>query len=260
LNFYASRKIVPGLNELVERFQRKDRQALSRLLTLASQPELAGDIQRAIGSVTGPGRVVAITGNGGVGKSSLIGGLIELVRAKGKTVAVLACDPESPLSGGALLGDRIRMSRPSDDAGIFIRSLAARSGQQAIAENLDLMTALLLDFGFDLVLIETVGAGQGDTAVRTLADVLVLLLQPQSGDELQWEKAGLPEVADIVVINKSDLPGADATAVQVGSQLNLPGGKEVPVLKSSATQGEGFIDLWTAIESLPSRKTSLEDS
>jgi LAO/AO transport system ATPase len=251
---------VIDLNELVTRFQNKDRHALSRLLTMAAQPEQADAVRAKIPPAAGQGRVVAITGNAGVGKSSLIGQLVELLRTQGQTVAVLACDPESPLTGGALLGDRIRISRPADDPGLFIRSLAAKAGHQAITENLGLMAEILLEYGFDVVLLETVGAGQGDTAVRQLADVLVLLLQPQIGDELQWEKSGLLEVADVVVVNKADLPGSDQVQHQVHDQLNLPGGKVVPVLSASALQQEGLDELWKAIDSQPSGRQTLRDS
>ena len=135
-----------------------------------------------------------------------------MIRQAGRTVAVLACDPQSPLTGGALLGDRIRMpNRPDDDA-VFIRSLATPSGHSGVAPNLDLMIGLFGRFGFETVIVETVGAGQGDTAVRDVADVVVVLVQPETGDELQWEKAGQLEIADIVVVHKADLPSADRTS------------------------------------------------
>src|SRR5262249_3228184 len=151
----------------------------------------------------------------GVGKSTLIGKLIEHLRGQHQTVAVLACDPQSPITGGALLGDRFRMTSPPDDDGVFIRSLAAAGGQGAVARALPAMSSLLEAYGFDVIFIETVGAGQGDTAVHELADVVVLLLQPETGDDLQWEKAGLLEIADVVVIHKADLPGAEAVEAQV---------------------------------------------
>src|SRR5207245_10730681 len=123
---------------------------------------------------------------------------------------------------------RFRMpSRPEDD-GLFIRSLAAVSGQGAVATHLRKMVQLLERFGFDVVVIETVGAGQGDTTVRALADVVVLLLQPETGDDLQWEKAGVLEVADLVVIHKADLPGAEQTAAQVRAALDIPGVRPIP--------------------------------
>jgi LAO/AO transport system ATPase len=194
--------------------------------------------------------VVAFTGSGGVGKSSLVGKSIEHLRKQGRTVAVLACDPESSLTGGALLGDRVRMA-PADDDGVFVRSLAVSAGRQAIADHLDLMIALLQRYGFDLVMLETVGAGQGDTAVRSVADVLVLLVQPEAGDDLQWEKAGLLEVADLVVVHKGDLPGAERVEAQLREMLNLPGCREVPVLRASAARSQGLAELWQTIDARP---------
>ncbi|MEX2286336.1 MAG: hypothetical protein WD648_04545 [Planctomycetaceae bacterium] len=239
---------MPSVNELLQRFRSKDRLALSRLLTLAANNDQTTAIRHAIAGQPAKGRVVAFTGSGGVGKSSLIGRLIGLLRGRGKSIAVLACDPQSSVTGGALLGDRLRMSGNEGDAGVFIRSVAAAGGHQAIAENLELMIRLLSVFGFELVLLETVGAGQGDTAVRSLADVLVLLLQPETGDELQWEKAGLLEVADVVVVHKSDLPGAAKVETQVRSQLNMPGFRKIPVLAATALNGEGLEALWEAVE------------
>jgi LAO/AO transport system ATPase len=201
--------------------------------------------------------VVAFTGSGGVGKSSLVGKLIERVRAEGETVAVLACDPESPLSGGALLGDRFRMGSRLDD-GVFIRSLAARSGRGAVADHLSLMIRLLEAFGFAVIFVETVGAGQGDTAVRALADVVVLLLQPESGDDLQWEKAGVLEIADLIAVHKADLPGADATVAQVRAALDLSSQKPVPVLKVSSKTGEGVEELWSAVRRCPRRRGNVD--
>jgi LAO/AO transport system ATPase len=235
------------LDELIQRFSRKDRFALARLLTHLSRGEHVEAILRSLPITRQPGRVVAITGSGGVGKSSLIGKLIELFRARGRTIGVLACDPESPVSGGALLGDRFRMNPAADD-GLFIRSLAAQGGQGALADHLDAMIEVLETFGFDLILIETAGAGQGDTRVRTLVDVVVLLLQPEAGDELQWEKAGLLEVADIVFIHKADLPGSEQVEAQVRGTLDLSAGKVPKVLRGSARTGQGLTELCDAIE------------
>jgi LAO/AO transport system ATPase len=242
------------IDSLLDRFRAGDRLALARLLSLAARGESLPEIAAALGAPAKPARVVAITGPGGVGKSTLVGKLIEHVRAAGLTVAVLACDPQSPLSGGALLGDRFRMPSRPDDAGVYIRSLAAVSGRGAVAEHLGLMVRLLEAFGFDVVLIETVGAGQGDTAVRQLADVVVLLLQPETGDDLQWEKAGVLEVADVVVIHKADLPGAEQALAQVRAALDLSGTGNVPVLRVSARTGEGIDALWQAIRASPGRR------
>jgi LAO/AO transport system ATPase len=196
-------------------------------------------------------RVVAFTGSGGVGKSTLIGKLIPLIRKENQTVGVLACDPQSPLTGGALLGDRFRMPASPDDEGIFIRSLATVGSQGSVAANLPGMIQLLKAFGFDEVMIETVGAGQGDTAVRSLADVVVLLVQPETGDDLQWEKAGLLEVADIIVIHKADLPGSERTEAQLRATLGLSSGRKATVLRVSSKAGQGIGELWQAIRPIP---------
>lgn len=242
------------LDELVVRLLKRDRLALARLLSLAGRPGQAERIRSALpapaDNAKDGAKVVAVTGNSGVGKSSLIARLIEFLREHQQSVAVLACDPQSSLTGGALLGDRVRMPSRPDDPDVFIRSLAAPSGHQALADHLDVMVRLLDTFGFDVVILETVGAGQGDTAVRDAADAVVLLLQPQIGDELQWEKAGILEVADIVVIHKSDLPGAEHVEAQVRELLNLPGCREVPVLRASAARQEGIAELWQQIQSL----------
>lgn len=236
------------LESLLERFHGRDRLALARLLSLIARGEQLDAIRIGAGPVRIPRRVVAVTGSAGVGKSTLIGKMIECLRGRGQTVAVLACDPQSPLSGGALLGDRFRMPSPPEDDGVFIRSLAAVSGHGAVAQHLQAMIHLLEVFGFDLIFIETVGAGQGDTAVRELADVVVLLLQPETGDDLQWEKAGLLEVADIIVIHKADLPGAERVEADVKATLKLPGAKPVRVLRVSAKDGSGIEDLCRAIQ------------
>src|SRR5213076_1686488 len=139
---------------------------------------------------------------------------------------------------------------PEDD-GVFIRSLAAASGQGSVAANLPLLIHLLKAFGFDWVVIETVGAGQGDTGVRDLADVVVLLLQPESGDDLQWEKAGILELADVIVVHKADLPGAEQTAAQVRVTLQMSPGRSIPVLLVSSAKNQGHQDLWSAIRAMP---------
>jgi LAO/AO transport system ATPase len=237
---------------LLERFRRRDRLALARLLTRLARGEAGDELLSRLEPPTKPARVVAITGSAGVGKSTLVGRLIDYLRRQGQTVAVLACDPQSPLSGGALLGDRFRMP-PQPDDGVFIRSLATAGGQGAVARHLDVMTRLLEAFGFDVVLIETVGAGQGDTTVRGLADVVVLLLQPETGDDLQWEKAGVLEVADVIVVQKADLPGAEHVEAQVRNMLALSNRPTPPVLRVSAKTGAGIDQLWATIRELSPR-------
>lgn len=243
--------------EWLERFRNGDRRALARLLTLAARGEHVAAIRVGLPRVPAA-RVVALTGAGGVGKSSLTGALISAARAVGRRVAVLACDPQSPLSGGALLGDRFRMPSHHDDDAVFVRSLATAGGQGAIAGQFDLLIALVEAFGFDAVIVETVGAGQGDTSVRALVDVLVLLVQPETGDDVQWEKAGVLEVADLVVIHKADLPGADRVAAGVEASLSLS--PHTPqVLRASARTGQGVRELWRAIEDMPGRRAMRTD-
>ncbi len=242
------------LASLIDRYKKHDRQALSRLISLAAQGEHLEEILTLLGPNSRPARVVAITGSGGVGKSTLVGKLVETLREAGQSVAVLACDPQSPLSGGALLGDRFRMASFPEDDDVFIRSLAAAGGQGALANHLDALIRILESFGFDVILIETVGAGQGDTAVHALADQLVLLLQPETGDDLQWEKAGLLEVADIVVIHKADLPGAERVEAQVKSAQMLSMAPAAPVSRVSSRTKAGLAELWQALQKCPSRR------
>jgi LAO/AO transport system ATPase len=243
------------IEQLLEQYRHGDRRALSRLISLAARGEGLAEIMRGLPAAPAAARVVAFTGGGGVGKSTLVGRMIGIARGDGKKVAVLACDPQSPLSGGALLGDRFRMGAATDD-GVFIRSLAAVGGRGAVAEHLDPIVRLLEYFGFGVIFLETVGAGQGDVAVAELADVVVLLLQPESGDELQWEKAGILELADIIVVHKADLPGAEQTAAQVRGTLQIAPGRLAPVLLVSSTRNQGHQQLWDAIQALPPRRRS----
>jgi LAO/AO transport system ATPase len=225
------------------------RRRLSRLLSQAMRGEPMAAALASLPPATKSLLVLAITGSGGVGKSSLIGRLIPIIRKDRKTVAVLACDPESPLTGGALLGDRFRLASDSLDEGVFVRSLATPSGQESVAQHLPVMVEILSRFRFDVILIETVGAGQGDVAVRECADRTVLLLQPESGDDLQWEKAGILEVADVVVIHKADLPGAEQTESQIKSMLEMGAHREVPVLRVSSKDAQSVLRLWELLSS-----------
>lgn len=245
------------IEPLVDRYRRHDRRALARLISLAARGEALAEISQLLPAPAVPARVIAFTGSAGVGKSTLVGRLIALARAAGHRVAVLACDPESPVSGGALLGDRFRMGESADE-GIYIRSLAAVGGRGAVAEHLDLIIRLLEDFGFDVIFLETVGAGQGEVAVAELADAVVLLLQPESGDDLQWEKAGILELADAIVVHKADLPGAEQTAAQVRAMLELSPGRSVPVMQISSKRNQGHAELWQVLQALPLRRRPLD--
>lgn len=235
---------------LVGELQRGSRGALSRLLTLATADDAHTSLAAAITNLPkGSPPVIALTGGGGVGKSSLLGAVALHFAKRGERIGVLACDPESPFTGGALLGDRCRIAGNSAIDRIFIRSLSTVAGQQGVARNVGLMLDLMKAFGFDRIFVETVGAGQGDIAIRWVADIIVLVLQPQTGDELQWEKAGILEVADIVVVNKSDLAGADQTVADLSQQLQATGASAIPVVKTSVARSEGIEEFCHAIES-----------
>ncbi|HUJ09380.1 MAG TPA: methylmalonyl Co-A mutase-associated GTPase MeaB [Verrucomicrobiae bacterium] len=179
-----------------------DRQVLTKLV---SRLENGAALPAKLYAKTGRARVIGITGPPGVGKSTLIGRLIDEVRQQGKTVGVVAIDPTSPISGGALLGDRLRMQRHSDDDGVFIRSLATRNHRGGLTDSTPQIVHALDAAGFDIVIVETVGTGQDEVEVAEVADTVVVVLMPELGDEIQRAKSGLMEIADIVVINKSDL-------------------------------------------------------
>ena len=184
----------------------------------------------------GEGTVIGITGAPGVGKSSFIATLGRVLRDRGKRVAVVAIDPSSPITGGALLGDRLRMMKGSPDEGFFIRSLSSGKVQGGLAPHCREVVAVLRGFKFDFILVETVGAGQADVSIRELAEKTLLLLMPDSGDVVQFSKAGIMEIADAFVLNKSDLPGADATEAQIISSV----GSDRPLWRVSAVRDEGL--------------------
>ncbi|MER3414750.1 MAG: hypothetical protein C4297_00855 [Gemmataceae bacterium] len=242
------------LEQAITRFQARDVRALARLLSWVAAGEFVAEIEAALPQAPvdrdprQPLGVVAIAGSAGVGKSTFIARLIGSFRNTGWKIAVLACDPESALTGGALLGDRVRMPVSATDHNIFIRSLAAPEGHQGLAPRLSTMVRLLQLFGFPLVLIETAGLGQNDVQIRSLCDLLILLLQPQTGDSIQWEKAGLLEMADAVVVHKADLPGASELAAQLRDEMALAPGHQVPVFLVSSAAGTGVEDVrdWIA--------------
>jgi LAO/AO transport system kinase len=236
------------VEDMLEKFAQGDRRALSQILSLVQRgeaPPLPADAR----AESETSIAVGITGSGGAGKSTLIGSLVRHLRGEGKSVAVLANDPQSPLTGGALLGDRIRMGDPGEDAGIFIRSISTRGAPGGIAATTGDVCRWLAAFGFDVILVETVGVGQDQVAIRSVVDRLVLLVTPSSGDEVQWEKAGLIEVADVIAINKSDLAGADRLRADLTSALSLsPAGNQVPIVDVVATTGRGVAELWDVVD------------
>jgi LAO/AO transport system kinase len=237
---------------MAERLLGGEKLALARAITAAeNNTPAATEILKAIEPHLGHAAVIGFTGPPGAGKSTLINAFISELRGDGQSVAVLAVDPSSPLSGGALLGDRIRMAEHVADTGVFVRSLASRGHlgglSRATAHVIDLMDAA----GWDTIVLETVGAGQSEFEMTDLAHTNVVLLAPGLGDDIQAMKAGILEIADILVVNKADLPGAGITASQLTTMLSLrpDDAREVPVIETVATTGAGVDQLAKAVSS-----------
>jgi len=236
-----------------------DRRALARLLTaVENRTPVAEAALRELYPKAGRAHLVGITGPPGSGKSTLVAAIIGRLREAGRSVAVLAVDPSSPITGGALLGDRVRMQAYAGDRDVFIRSMAARGHAGGLSSATGAAAAVLDAAGFDLILIETVGTGQSEVEVAAMADTTVVLEAPEMGDEVQAIKAGLLEVADIVVVNKGDRPGAQRTAAQLRAMLvaapkvgrgdGRPRPKAPEVLLTTAATGEGVPQLLAALE------------
>ena len=227
-----------------------DVRALARAISLAEDrdPQAAALVARLQGHL-GHAHLVGLTGPPGSGKSTLADGLVRVVRAQDRTVAVLAVDPSSPFTGGAVLGDRVRMSRHTLDSGVFIRSMGARGHLGGLAPATREAIHLLDASGRDLVLVETVGVGQSEMEISTICDTTVLVMMPESGDAVQSIKAGIMEIADVFVVNKSDLGGAERTRrlVQDALALARKPGWQPPVILTSAAREDGLDRLWEAI-------------
>ncbi len=227
-----------------------DKRALARAITLIENDDPAGwELVREVFPKTGSASVVGFTGPPGVGKSTLIGALTAELRRSDHQVAVLSIDPSSPFTQGALLGDRIRLTEHFLDDGVFIRSMASRGALGGLAEA-SLQAALLMDAsGKDDVLVETVGVGQGEIDVVDHADTIVLVLMPGSGDSIQALKAGVMEIPDIIVINKSDHPMTDTMIREIRGVLSLGPSVswKIPILRTEAAKGEGVAELAAAI-------------
>ncbi len=228
-----------------------DKLSLTRLISAVEResPEVP-EIMRRIQPSLGHARIVGITGPPGAGKSTLIDKLVEVVRRDQLKVAVVAIDPTSPLTGGALLGDRIRMQSHYLDDGVFIRSMAARGSSGGLADSARGAIKLLDAFGNDYIFVETVGVGQNESDIMAAADTVVLVLVPEAGDSIQILKAGIFEIANIFAINKADREGAETLAAGVKAMLHLrsgPGQREPPVMTTQASKNIGIEELYHAI-------------
>jgi LAO/AO transport system kinase len=229
-----------------------DRRALARAITAVESGGDASDaLLRELFPRTGRVPVVGLAGPLGVGKSSLINLLTAHLRSRGQSVGIVAVDPSSPFSGGSVLGDRIRFERRADDPGVFFRSMASRGASGGIAASTRDVTRLMEAAGFDVVLVETVGSGQVDVAIRAVATTRVVVLVPHLGDEVQTLKAGLFEIADVFCVNKSDLPGADTAERDLSDLAAIApaaGGWRPRIVRTSTVVPSGVAELWEAIE------------
>ena len=239
---------MPG--DLLEKARAGDKRSTARLLSIVENDEPdAAAVLRALYPRTGRAEIVGITGPPGGGKSTLVNRLAAVYRERVAKVAIVAVDPSSPFSGGAILGDRIRMRERFLDEGIFIRSMASRGHAGGLARATARVVNVLDALGTDIVLVETVGVGQEEVDVARVADTVCLVTVPGLGDDIQAIKAGVLEIADVLVVNKADRPGADETARDLAQMLSLAKDKpwKPPIVRTSAQTGDGVADLVAAI-------------
>jgi len=236
--------------ELIGRAEAGDRRALARIISLVEDDrDGARELLAALYPRGGRAAVTGITGTPGAGKSTLVDRLLTVVRRDDVACAVVAVDPSSPFSGGAILGDRIRMQGHAGDPGVYVRSMANRGHLGGLAAATPRVVAVLDGIGFPEILVETVGVGQAEVAIAGTADTTVVVVTPGWGDGVQAAKAGLLEVADVFVVNKADLPGAEAAVAELTRMLDLgPAGPwRPPIVPTVATTGAGATELWDAV-------------
>ncbi|MCW4055321.1 MAG: methylmalonyl Co-A mutase-associated GTPase MeaB [Candidatus Bathyarchaeota archaeon] len=239
-------------HQLVNAVLKGDRRAVARTITLIENN--SPDAKKIVSSLypyTGKAQIIGVTGPSGAGKSTLVEKLIRELRRRGKTVGVVAVDPTSPFSGGAFLGDRIRMQDLSTDAGVFIRSMATRNNPGGVAKATRDAVRILDSAGKDVVIVETVGAGQSEVDIIKIAQTIIVVLAPGLGDEIQAIKAGIMEIGDIFVVNKADRENASKTVSDIQSMLELSNAKDrwcPAIVKAIATKGEGTSQLLEKID------------
>ena len=239
------------MSDIAERLLAGEQRALSRLITLLERGDLdAADAMKAIDGKTGRAYTVGITGPPGAGKSTVVDQLTHLARNADSTVGIIAVDPTSPYSGGAILGDRIRMQQHYLDSGVFIRSVATRGQSGGLPRIVKSMVRALDAAGIDLILVETVGVGQTELGIVSVADTVLVALNPESGDAIQTLKAGVMEIADIFLVNKADRAGAEQMATAITGMLQMSETSldwNPPVVLTTAHTGQGIEDLWEKI-------------
>ena len=242
--------------DLITRMRGGERRAIASVITeLERLSAAAPGLLKALQPHLGHALVVGFTGPPGAGKSTLVNAVIEKLRQQGRTVGVIAVDPSSPISGGAILGDRIRMTAALDDDGVFVRSLASRGYLGGLSPAAVRIIDALDGAGFDIILLETVGTGQSEIDVAEVADIRVVISAPGLGDDIQAMKSGLLEIADVLVVNKGDRPGAEQTMQQLLGALSIRAtiSAKVPVLKTSALNGDGVDKLVETLDDIGQR-------
>jgi LAO/AO transport system kinase len=237
------------LNEIAAGVLKGQRVAISKAISsIENRDENSRALLKELFPHTGKAFVLGVTGPPGTGKSSLVNELAKRYRSRGAKVAILAIDPTSPVSGGAILGDRVRMIEHSLDSGVYIRSMASRGDEGGLSHSARNAIRVLDAAGFDLVIVETVGIGQAEVQIVGVADLVIVVLMPELGDEVQAAKAGLMEIGNIFVVNKSDLPGADKVIYNIFSILSTRDGWKQASVKASAKTGAGISELVDKIE------------
>ncbi len=241
------------MHALSKRIIKGDRRAVARALTIIENDEPDKEaLLKDLYPYAGAAHIVGFTGSPGAGKSTLVDQVIKLLRQKGKTIGVLAVDPSSPFTGGALLGDRVRMSQHSGDTGVYIRSVGSRGNLGGLSKATREMLYALEAFGCDVILLETVGVGQSELDVLTVADTNLLVLTPGSGDQVQTAKAGIMEIADIFVVNKNEIPGSDTLVRQLQLMIRDKTAYredwKPKIIRTSAEAGVGIDGLWAAAD------------